>query len=113
MVIERGSIFWCDLDPIIGHKQGKTRPVVVVSSNSYNATNSPLVAIVPLTKSPPKTPLHLRFSPAQTGIDQEATALVDHTRFLDRSRLKPAAIGRLSPDALALLDRHLARILAL
>jgi len=76
MVIKRDSIFWCHLDPIVGHEQRKTRPVVV-SSNSYNAIDGPLVAIVPLTKSPPKTSLHLCFSPAQTGIDQEATALLD------------------------------------
>lgn len=113
MVIERGSIFWCDLDPIRGHEQGKTRPVVVVSANPYNATNTPMVAIVPLTKSPPKTPLHLRFSAAQTGLDQEATALIDHARFLDRSRLKATPIGRLAPASLALLNRHLARVLAL
>ena len=113
MVIERGSVFWCDLDPIIGHEQGKTRPVVVVSSNSYNSTNSPMVAIVPLAKSAPKTPLHLRFSAAQTGLDQEATALVDHARFLDRSRLSPSPIGRLSSASLALLNRYLARVFAL
>ena len=41
------------------------------------------------------------------------TALIDHARFVDRSRLRGVTIGRLNPDALALLDRHLGRVLGL
>lgn len=89
------------------------RPVVIVSADAYNKTQSPLAAVVPLAKSPPKTPLHLRFSPAETGLDKDSTALIDHARFLDRSRLRGTAIGKLEPAALALLDRHLSRVLGL
>ena len=113
MVIERGQIFWCGLDPAQGHEQGATRPVVVVSAEAYNRTQSPLVAIVPLTKAPVKTPVHLRLSQADTGLPQDSTALTDHARFLDRSRLRGSPIGRLEPAALALLDRQLGRIFGL
>jgi mRNA-degrading endonuclease toxin of MazEF toxin-antitoxin module len=37
VVIERGQIFWCGLDPVEGHEQGATRPVVIVSADSYNS----------------------------------------------------------------------------
>lgn len=113
MVIGRGHIFWCGLDPAQGHEQGATRPVVVVSADSYNVSRSPLVAIVPLTRAVAKNPIHLSFSPAQTGLDEPSTALIDHARFIDRGRLRGSAIGRLEPAALALLDRHLARVLGL
>ena len=113
MVIERGQIYWGSLDPVQGHEQGATRPVVVVSPDAYNKTQSPLVAIVPLTRAPGRTPLHLRFSTAETGLEMDSTALIDHARFVDRSRLRGVTIGRLNPDALALLDRHLGRVLGL
>jgi mRNA interferase MazF len=113
MVIERGQIYWCELDPIRGHEQGSARPVVVVSADAYNQTQSPLAAVVPLTTAIPKTPLHLRFSAAQTGLDQDSTALVDHARFLHRSRLRGAPIGRLDAGAISTLNRHLSRVFGL
>lgn len=113
MVIERGQIFWCELDPVHGHEQGATRPVIVVSADAYNASRSPLVAIVPLTRAPAKNPIHLPLAPEQTALDAPATALVDHARFIDRGRLKGASAGRLQASALLLLDRHLARVLGL
>lgn len=113
MVMERGQIYWCVLDPVHGHEQGSTRPVVIVSADSYNGTQTPLTAIVPLTRSPMKNPIHIRFSPAETGLDTGFTALTDHARFVDRTRLKGAPIGRLQPAALALLNRQLTRVLGL
>ena len=83
MVIERGQIYWCALDPIQGHEQGATRPVIVVSADAYNKTQSPLAAVVPLTKAAAKTPLHLRFSQEDTGLRTESTVLIDHARFVD------------------------------
>ncbi len=113
MVIERGQIYWCTLEPTVGHEQGAVRPVVVVSADAYNKTQSPLAAVVPLTKAPPKTPLHIRFAPEDTGMEMPSTALIDHARFLDRSRLRGNPAGKLRPTALAELDRRLSRVLGL
>ena len=112
-MIARGQIYWCTLDPVQGHEQGSVRPVVVVSADAYNKTQSPLVAVVPLTKVPPKTPLHLSFAAAETGLDLPSTVLVDHARFVDRSRLRGEAAGHLNAEALSRLDRQLRRVLSL
>ena len=112
-MIGRGQIYWCGLDPVQGHEQGAVRPVVIVTADSYNETKSPLVAIVPLTRSAPKTPLHLRFTQDETGLDVASTALTDHARFVDRSRLRGEAAGRLVPEALVRLNKHLIRVLGL
>lgn len=113
MVIERGQIFWCGLDPVQGHAQGSIRPVVVVSSDAYNGSASPLVAVVPLTKAAIKNPIHLRFAPVETGLEADSTALIDHARFIDRSRLRGVPIGMLQPIALGLLNKHLSRVFGL
>jgi mRNA interferase MazF len=112
-VIERGQIYWCGLDPVQGHEQGKTRPVVIISSDSYNKSRSPLTGIVPLTSSPAKNPIHLSLSPTDTGLDSASTALTDHVRFIDRSRLKGEPIGRVQPVAMAVLNRQLTRVFGL
>ena len=113
MVIEKGQIYWCGLDPVQGHEQGLTRPVVIISSDSYNQTKSPLVAIVPLTRSLARNPLHLRCTAQETGLDSDSTALTDHARFIDRARLKGTPIGRLPAEAVARLNRQLTRVLGL
>ena len=112
-MIEKGQIYWCGLDPVHGHEQVSTRPVVVISSDQYNGTQSPLVAIMPLTKATIKNPIHVRFSSDETGLEALSTALTDHARFIDRTRLKGPPIGRLQPAALALLNRHLGKVLGL
>src|SRR5262249_34634579 len=101
MVVVRGEIYWCASDPIQGHEQGAVRRVVVVSSNAYNQTRSPLVAIVPLTRAVAKTPMHLALAPEETGLESPSTALIDHARFLDRSRLRDGPIGMLNEASLA------------
>ena len=140
MVIVRGQIFWCGLDPVQGHEQGALRPVIIISADAYNLSRSPLVAVVPLTRTPAKNPLRLertgrvgpaptsphlpgrsesvvrvpeKFSTKQTGLDAPSTALVDHARFLDRRRLQGAPIGHLQTEALSRLDHHLARVFGL
>jgi mRNA interferase MazF len=111
--MKRGDIFWCDLEPRRGHEQGEKRPVLVVSVDAYNDSRSPLVAVVPLTRSPTKNPLHVALTTDETGLDSASTALIDHARFLDRSRLGKTAAGRLTAQAQGRVDRNLARVLGL
>lgn len=109
----RGAIHWADLEPRRGHEQGSVRPVAIVSADAYNRSAAPLVAVVPLTTARPKHPLHVAITASETGLDRDSTALLDHARFLDRSRLRPQEIGRLSAAAQARIDRNLLRVFGL
>ncbi len=109
--MERGQIYWCDLEPRRGHEQGDVRPVVIVSANPYNRSRSALVAVVPLTRSGAKNPLHVSLTSKETGLESDSTALIDHARFIDRSRLRDTPAGRLTAEAQRRLDRNLARVL--
>ena len=111
MVTARGQIYWCELDPVVGHEQGSRRPVVIVSSDSYNNSQTSLAAIVPLTKAPPKNPLHFVLPASATGMSAPSTVLIDHAKFLDKSRLLGAPIGQVSPSSMALFARQLKRVL--
>jgi mRNA interferase MazF len=107
----RGQIFWCDLEPRRGHEQGELRPVAVVSVNPYNSSKSPLVGVIPFTRAQPKNPLHIALAPAETGLGFVSTALIDHVRFIDRSRVRPTPIGQIMPEAQSRIDKNLARLL--
>ncbi len=46
-MIKRGEVFYANLDPVLGHETGKTRPVVVIQNdigNQYSPTT--IVAII-------------------------------------------------------------------
>ena len=111
--MKRGEIYWCDLEPRRGHEQGERRPVVIISADPYNQSRSPLIGIVPLTTTAAKNPVHVALTKEDTGLETGSTALVDHARFLDRTRLRPDAAGRLSTVAQSRLDRNLARVMGL
>ena len=111
--MRRGEILWCDLEPRRGHEQDEVRPVIVVSADAYNESRSSLVAIVPLTRAVAKNPLHVALSVDETGLDAPSTALIDHARFVDQSRLRTNAAGKLIRSAQARVDRNLARVFGL
>jgi mRNA interferase MazF len=111
--MKRGEIYWCDLEPRRGHEQGARRPVVIVSADPYNESQSPLIGIVPLTTAVAKNPVHIALAAEDTGLSAPSTALVDHARFLDRTRLHSNVIGRLSFKAQSHLDLNLRRVLGL
>ena len=111
--MKRGEIYWCDLEPRRGHEQGARRPVVIVSANPYNQSQSPLIGVVPLTTAAAKNPIHVMLAKGETGLASDSTALIDHARFLDRARLSAGAAGRLTPEAISKVDRNLARVLGL
>ncbi len=111
--MNRGEIYWCDLNPRRGREQGEKRPVIVVSVDAYNESRSPLIGVVPMTTAGLKNPIHVPLSKAETGLAADSTALVDHARFLDRTRLQGSAAGRLTAAAQQRLDLNLKRILGL
>ncbi|MFN7939562.1 MAG: type II toxin-antitoxin system PemK/MazF family toxin [Bryobacteraceae bacterium] len=113
MVMHRGEVYWCDLNPVRGHEQGKRRPVVVISSDQYNTSRSPMIAVIPLTSAPRKHPLQVPLLEADTGLEKPSTALVDQLRFVDRSRITGPSVGMVAEEQMKHLDRALSLALGL
>lgn len=109
MIVERGSVYWTDLDPVRGSEIAKTRPCVVVSETQFNAVRRTVV-IVPLTSTlaPPVWPLLIAlpsFSP-QTRARPEQVRVVDKTRLRQR-------FDALDAEAMGALDAALSAVLGL
>jgi mRNA interferase MazF len=96
--MQRGEIYFVNLDPVQGREQRGLRPVVVVSIDPVNAL--PLVVtVVPGTDGANVTrdyPTTVRVSPDDSGLPRETVFLCFQARALDHSRFPPAPSGQLS-----------------
>ena len=85
MPIERGQIYFVNLNPVEGHEQAGHRPVLVLSRNSINR-------------------LPLRVSPQESGLQIETVFLCFQLRSLDPKRFPATPAGRLSEDTMARIE---------
>lgn len=106
--IERGEIWWINLDPTRGAEIRKQRPCVVVSANAINRWRATPV-VVPLSASAEDAPPVVVAVPS-AGPD--SVAVVDQVRAVDRTRFV-SKDGRLTPADLAALEAALKRVLEL
>lgn len=88
-MISRGEVWLVNLDPAIGQEIKKTRPAVVVSSNSIGKL--PLKIIVPITDWKPQYanyPWMVYLEPGkQNGLSKKSGADTYQVRSVDQARL--------------------------
>jgi len=77
-VPDAGDFVWLDFDPQAGREQGRRRPALVLTDQSYNRA-SRLVVVCPLTSKRKPYPFAL---PAVVDA-VEGAVLVDHLKSID------------------------------
>ena len=106
--IERGEIWWVNLDPTRGAEIRKQRPCVVVSADGINRWRATPV-VVPLSASAEDAvPVVIALPSAGAN----SVAVVDQIRAVDRSRFVSRG-GRLSATDLSALEEAIKRVLEL
>lgn len=108
----RGDIWDADLDPAIGHEQGKRRPVLVVSSNGFNLANNDLCVVVALTRRDRGLPIHVRIRPPEGGVVAASVVQCEQIRIASYTRLIRYR-GRVNAATLAAVETRLRQILDL
>jgi mRNA interferase MazF len=102
MAIQRGEIYFVDLNPTQGREQMGKRPVLVLSNNTINAL--PLVVTVVVgTKGEHITrdyPANVRVSQEQSGLPMETVFLCFQIRSLDPKRFPQQPAGKVSAEVL-------------
>lgn len=115
MAIQRGEIYFVNLNPVQGREQAGERPVIVVSVDTINAL--PLVVTVIVgTKGANITrdyPTNVRVAPEESGLPIETVFLGFQLRSLEPSRFPPRPAGRLTGSALSRLEATLRYCLGL
>lgn len=109
----RGSIWWCDFSPVVGHEQRGRRPALLVSQDRLNQGRSGLVIVAVMTSQPPKVPSHLPAPASLTGCAKDGTILCEHLRTVSVERLSGPRLGQAAPALMAQVDACLKRLLAL
>lgn len=106
--MNRGDIYWVDLNPTQGSEINKLRPCVLVGATPINQARHTVVVIPLSTSAQARPPLTI----AVTCLAKQVTAVCDQIRTVDKSRLKKPA-GHLSVKDLDALDEGLRQVLCL
>jgi mRNA interferase MazF len=102
MAIQRGEIYFVDLNPVQGKEQAGHRPVLVLSIDAIN--NLPLVVTVVVgTKGENISkdyPTNVRLSPGECGLSLETVFLGFQIRSLDSNRFPNHPAGKVSDEVM-------------
>lgn len=106
MAIQRGEIYFVNLNPVRGREQAGRRPVMVLSIEAINRL--PLVVTVVVgTKGENVSrdyPTNVRISSAESGLPMETVFLCFQLRSLDPSRFAGAPAGKVSGTVLEKIE---------
>ena len=105
--MQRGDVYYANLDPSQGAETQKTRPVVIVSNNAANHASA-LVTVLPMTSNVTRIyPFEIKLPAKDTGLGKDSKAMAQQVRTVDKGRLNARAAGVLQTDDLQLLDAAL------
>jgi mRNA interferase MazF len=85
--MKRGEIWLVNLDPIIGREQAGTRPALIVSADSFNASGLELVIVCPLTSKYKGFPTHVDLKMGEAGLTQDSYIKTEDIRSISLQRL--------------------------
>ncbi len=108
----RGEIWLAQLDPVRGHEQAGTRPVLIISDDLFNQGPADLVIALPVTSRLRPVPSHVRILPPQGGLVVESAALCEAVRSISKGRLLKR-LGVVSGETLEMVEDRLRILLRL
>lgn len=109
----RGEIWTADLNPTRGHEQAGRRPVLIVSTDTFNHGPANLVFVVPLTRTNRGIPFHVPVDPPEGGLKTRSYILCDAMRSVAKQRLGKQAWGVVSSQTIAQVEYRLQVLLDL
>ncbi len=105
-----GEVWLAVLDPVGPAEQGGTRPVLVVSTDAFNAWPVGLVIVVPITTRERGFAHHIPV--AGGGLDRPSFAMPEYVRSIAQRRLQ-RRLGLAEHPTLAAVDDWLRRLTGL
>ena len=114
MVIQRGEIWWADLDEPRGSAPGFRRPLIVVQADSFNQSRIQTVISVVLTSNLRllDAPGNVLIPKSASGLSKDSVANVSQIVTLDRDALSERA-RQLPAHLMTSIERGLRLVLDL
>jgi mRNA interferase MazF len=79
--ILRGKIRWADLNPVRGHAQGGTRPVIIISQDVFNDRSGTVIAMA-LTSQSQKAGFPLTIEMESTNFPKQSWVKISQVRTI-------------------------------
>lgn len=86
-MVQRGFIYWIDLNPVIGSEIGKIRPAIIISNDLNNRYGS-TVTIIPISSTVGKLyPTDVLLEKGEGGLASDSKAKTEQIRTVDKRRI--------------------------
>ena len=114
MVVQRGEVWWADLDSPRGAEPGYRRPVLVIQSDAFNRSQIGTVIVAAITShlELAAAPGNVRLARRESKLPRESVVNVSQLLTLDR-RFLAERVGRISAPVLAEVDAGMRLVLSL
>lgn len=112
--MNRGEIWWADIDGPRASEPGYTRPVLIVQSDAYNRSHIKPVLAVVLTSNLvlAEAPGNVKLAARSTGLPKDSVADVSQIITIDKAFLRDRC-GCLEGASLAQVEKGLRQVLDL
>lgn len=107
--MNRGDVYWVDLNPTKGSEINKQRPCVIVSASAINRARHTVIVVPLSTAARVRPPIVIQVE----CFRKKVAAVCDQIRTVDKSRLVNHSTDKLSLQHMNLLDESLRQILSL
>jgi mRNA interferase MazF len=104
-LIQRGDIFYANLNPVQGSEQGGQRPVLIIQNdvgNMYSPTT--IIAAITSRIKRAKLPTHIELSATRFQLEKDSVILLEQVRTIDKQRLMEK-ITQLDEEIMSQVDR--------
>ena len=97
--VQRGDVYFADLEPTVGSETGGVRPVVILQNNDGNSYGPTVIAAVTTRARKQPNPSHVFLGAESGGLTADTTILLEQIRTLDRQRLRQY-LGHIDDDVM-------------
>ena len=99
--ILRGEVRWADLNPVRGHEQGGTRPIIILSHDVFNERSGTVIAMA-ITSQPQRAGFPLTLGLESSNLPKRSWIKISQVRTLSVERIGDL-IETLPPEKLSQL----------
>ena len=108
--ILRGDIRWAELNPVRGHEQAGTRPVLILSHDVFNERSGTVIAMA-MTSQEPRAGFPLTLECKAPGLGNRSWIKISQVRTLSVERIGKK-LARASEEEMARVIEGLNEIIA-
>jgi mRNA interferase MazF len=108
--ILRGDIRWAELNPVRGHEQAGTRPILVLSHDVFNDRSGTVIAVA-MTSQEPRAGFPLTLECKAPGLEKRSWIKISQVRTLSVERIGKR-LARATEEDLARVIHGLNEIIA-